>query len=120
MLDRVNFRISKTSELNFLIGEKAFWSEFRYLRGAEIFGETEPAEYVYKIRSGSVRTFKLLPDGRRQIGAFHLPGDIFGVENGDVYRFTAEAIEDTAVWIAKRRRIFGEFRTRMSPSRRTC
>ena len=108
MLDRVNFHTCKTSELNLLLGEKTFWSEFRYLKGAEIFGEAEPAEYVYKIRSGSVRTFKLLPDGRRQIGAFHLSGDIFGVENGDVYRFTAEAIEDTSVWIAKRRRIFGE------------
>jgi CRP/FNR family transcriptional regulator, nitrogen fixation regulation protein len=108
MLDRVNFQTNKTGELDLLIGERAFWSDFRYLRGAEIFGEAEPAEYVYKIRSGSVRTFKLLPDGRRQIGAFHLPGDIFGVESGEAYRFTAEAIEDTAAWIAKRRRIFGE------------
>src|SRR6516165_5529427 len=108
MLDRVNFHTCKTSELNLLLGEKTFWSEFRYLKGAEIFGEAEPAEYVYKIRSGSVRTFKLLLDGRRQIGAFHLAGDIFGVENGDVYRFTAEAIVNTSVWIANRRRIFGD------------
>ena len=50
---------------------------------------------------------KLLADGRRQIGAFHLPGDIFGVENGDLHRFTAEAIVKTTVWIAKRRSLFG-------------
>jgi len=89
-------------------GEKTFWSEFNYQRGKEIFGETEPADYVYQIISGAVRSFKLLPDGRRQIGAFHLPGDIFGIETGDAYRLTAEAITDTTVWIANRRSLFGE------------
>jgi hypothetical protein len=45
-------------------------SDFRYGRGAEIFGEAEPAEYIYQVIEGAVRTHKLLPDGRRQIGAF--------------------------------------------------
>lgn len=49
---------------------------------------------------------RVLSDGRRQIGAFHLPGDIFGIENGDGHRFTAEAVVDTTVWIAKRRSLF--------------
>ena len=35
-----------------------------------------------------------------------IPGDIFGVENGEVHRFAAEAILDTTVWIAKRRSLF--------------
>ena len=30
-------------------------------------------------------------------GAFHLPGDIFGFENGGVHRFTAEAVVDTTL-----------------------
>jgi CRP/FNR family nitrogen fixation transcriptional regulator len=78
-------------------------SEFKYARGAEIFGEAEPAEYVYQVVEGAVRSYKLLSDGRRQIGAFHLVGDIFGLENGAVHRFTAEAIIDTTVRLAKRR-----------------
>jgi CRP/FNR family nitrogen fixation transcriptional regulator len=78
-------------------------SEFKYARGAEIFGEAEPAEYVFQVVEGAVRSYKLLSDGRRQIGAFHLVGDIFGLENGAVHRFTAEAIVDTAVRLAKRR-----------------
>ena len=41
-----------------------------YPRNAEIFGENEPAEYLYKVVSGSVRTYKILSDGRRQIGGF--------------------------------------------------
>jgi CRP/FNR family transcriptional regulator, nitrogen fixation regulation protein len=87
-------------------GKQTLWSDFTYRRDNEIFGEAEPAAYVYQIRSGAVRTFKLLPDGRRQIGAFHLPGDIFGVESGDFYRFTAEAIRETQVRIAKQEHLF--------------
>jgi CRP/FNR family nitrogen fixation transcriptional regulator len=68
-----------------------------YRRGVEIYGEKEPADYVYQVTSGAVRTYKLLSDGRRQIGAFHLVGDVFGLENSDVHRFTAEAIVDTTL-----------------------
>ena len=77
-------------------------NEFTYKRKAEIYGEKEPAEYVYQVKSGAVRSYKLLSDGRRQIGAFHLAGDIFGLENGSEHRFTAEAIVDTTVRLIKR------------------
>jgi CRP/FNR family nitrogen fixation transcriptional regulator len=77
-------------------------SEFRYRRGSEIFGESEPAEYIYQVVDGAVRSYKLLSDGRRQIGSFHLVGDVFGLENGGIHRFTAEAIADTTVRLAKR------------------
>jgi CRP/FNR family nitrogen fixation transcriptional regulator len=76
--------------------------EFTYPKGTEIFGEKEPAAYVYQVKHGAVRSYKLLPDGRRQISAFHLVGDIFGLENGDWHRFTAEAIVETAVRLFKR------------------
>ncbi|MBR0693345.1 helix-turn-helix domain-containing protein [Bradyrhizobium lablabi] len=77
-------------------------SEFNYRKGTEIYGEKEPAEYVYQVISGAVRSYKLLSDGRRQIGAFHLVGDIFGLENDDIHRFTAEAIVDTTVRLFRR------------------
>jgi CRP/FNR family nitrogen fixation transcriptional regulator len=78
-------------------------NEFTYRKGAEIFGEKEPADYVYQVASGAVRSYKLLSDGRRQIGAFHLVSDIFGLEIGTEHRFTAEAIVDTTVRLLKRR-----------------
>ena len=77
-------------------------NEFTYKRKTEIYGEKEPAEYVYQVKSGAVRSYKLLSNGRRQIGAFHLAGDIFGLENGSEHRFTAEAIVNTAVRLIKR------------------
>jgi CRP/FNR family transcriptional regulator, nitrogen fixation regulation protein len=78
-------------------------NEFAYKRGTEIHGENEPADYVYQVKKGAVRSYKLLSDGRRQIGAFHLVGDIFGLTNGENHRFTAEAVVDTTLWLMKRR-----------------
>ncbi|MGY8663903.1 helix-turn-helix domain-containing protein [Bradyrhizobium sp. UFLA05-109] len=77
-------------------------SEFTYKKGKEIYGEKEPAEYVYLVTRGAVRSYKLLSDGRRQIGAFHLVGDIFGLENGGTHRFTTEAVVETTVRLMKR------------------
>jgi CRP/FNR family nitrogen fixation transcriptional regulator len=77
-------------------------SEFSYRKDEEIYGEDEPAEYVYQIIRGAVRTYKLLSDGRRQIGTFHLPGDVFGLESGNSHRLAAEAIIDTTVRLVKR------------------
>jgi CRP-like cAMP-binding protein len=73
-----------------------------FTRNVEIYGENEPAEYLYKIVSGSVRTYKVLADGRRQIGSFYLPGDVFGFETGSVHAFSAEAITNTKVLLIKR------------------
>lgn len=89
-------------ELGSLSQAEIILSEFKYRRGAEIFGEAEPAEYVYQVIDGAVRSYKLLSDGRRQIGAFHLTGDIFGLENGGTHRFTAEAVVDTTVRLVRR------------------
>lgn len=73
-----------------------------FKRNVEIYGEDEPADYLYKVVSGAVRTYKLLNDGRRQIGAFYLPGDVFGLECGSVHALSAEAISDTKVLVIKR------------------
>jgi CRP/FNR family nitrogen fixation transcriptional regulator len=71
-------------------------------RNVEIYGEAEPAEYLYQVVKGAVRTYKVLQDGRRQIGAFHLPGDVFGLEADEEYSFSAEAVCDCTLRLARR------------------
>src|ERR1700674_4622525 len=73
-----------------------------FFRNAEIYGDDEPANYLYKVISGAVRICKLLDDGRRQVTAFHLPGEIFGLELGQKHRFSAEAISASSILIPKR------------------
>jgi CRP-like cAMP-binding protein len=75
---------------------------FSYGREEEIYGEGEDADVVYRVVEGAVRTHKVLGDGRRQITGFHLPGDLFGFEQGEAHRHSAEALSDTKVLIFRR------------------
>jgi CRP/FNR family transcriptional regulator, nitrogen fixation regulation protein len=77
-------------------------AQMSFNRNAELYGENEPADYLYKVISGTVRTYRVLSDGRRQIGAFYLPGNIFGLESGEKHAFSAEAVTDTKVLVIKR------------------
>lgn len=74
----------------------------RFARNAEIFGADEPADHVYKVLSGTVRTVRFSADGRRQIMAFHMPGDVFGLERGADHEFTAESVTDCELLAIKR------------------
>ncbi|WP_201841116.1 helix-turn-helix domain-containing protein [Microvirga zambiensis] len=76
-----------------------------YAKDEEIFAEGDRAAFVYKVLSGVVRTSKLLSDGRRQIDAFHLAGDIFGIEADDEHRFCAEAVGDCTIVAYRRNRL---------------
>ena len=66
-----------------------------YPRNAEIFGESEPADYIYNVIDGGVRTYKIFSDGRRQIGGFYFSGDIVGLEFARAHTFSAETIAAT-------------------------
>jgi CRP/FNR family transcriptional regulator, nitrogen fixation regulation protein len=71
-------------------------------RDCEIYGEGEPADYLYTVVSGAVRTYRVLHDGRRQIAAFHLPGDLFGLEVGNAHACSAEAIARSVILVIRR------------------
>ena len=100
-LTDVNSTVSDTSL--FAGCHELVGSRMTYVQDEEIYGDGEEAEFVYKVVAGAVRTYKLLSDGRRQIGAFHLRGDIFGFESNSTHRLSAEAISDTTVLVFSRR-----------------
>ena len=74
-----------------------FGSTVHLHREAEIHAEGDHAQYCYRVVSGCVRTVKLLEDGRRQVGAFFLPGDHFGLDDMDTFDFGAEAVTDVTM-----------------------
>jgi CRP/FNR family transcriptional regulator, nitrogen fixation regulation protein len=73
-----------------------------FTRNAIIYEQGQPAGQLYKITSGAVRTCNVLSDGRRQIGAFYLPGDMFGLETEEQHLFSAEAVIDSKVLMIER------------------
>jgi CRP/FNR family transcriptional regulator, nitrogen fixation regulation protein len=96
------FSRSSTSSLDLVGQMEIMGAPMSFSRNAEIYGENEPADYLYKVISGSVRTYKIFDDGRRQIGGFYFPGDLFGLEVGEAHQFSAEAIDNCVVLVIKR------------------
>ncbi len=76
-----------------------------FAQDQQIFGDCEDAEFFFEVVAGVVRTCKFLSDGRRQIEAFHVPGDLVGFEAGTEYSVTAEAVSDCSLLPYRRRGI---------------
>lgn len=74
-------------------------------RGRALFEDGDPADYFYKVVSGTVRLFKFLVDGRRQIAGFFLPGDFFGWTVADNYAYSSEAVDNVTVMRFPRRAV---------------
>lgn len=75
-----------------------------FAQDREIYGEGDEADTFYKVVSGVVRTCKFLSDGRRQIHAFHVAGDLFGFELGAEHTLSAEAVSDCEIVVYRRPR----------------
>lgn len=71
-------------------------------RNSEIFGEDEPVEYFYEVTKGAVRTYRILSDGRRQVCGFYLPGELFGLEAGEMHSCSAEAVTNSSIMLIRR------------------
>ncbi len=67
-------------------------SMIRAEREAVIVAQGDPAGGCHLVVAGCLRTVALMHDGRRQIGEFLFPGDLFGWEALDEHGFGAEAV----------------------------
>ncbi len=65
--------------------------------GETLFYEGDEPGYVYTVASGTIRLHKLLPDGRRQITGFVMPGDILGLATRHGFSYSAEAVTEAGV-----------------------
>jgi len=77
-------------------------SKHAFARDEEIYAQGEEVEHLYRVVSGMVRTIRLAADGRRQVGDFYQPGDLFGLEVGPDHQFSAEALTDCEVQMVRR------------------
>lgn len=70
-----------------------------------VFLEGEPCEGLYIVRAGSVKIYKLSPEGREQILSYIKPGDSFNevaVFDGGPNPANVVAAEATTLWIVPR------------------
>ena len=86
---------SPTEEFDLIGTEVAFACK------RQIYIEGESSTYLYRVVGGVARSYRMTAEGRRQIIAFHVPGDLFGFEVGDTHTLSAEAVTDMRVRLVK-------------------
>src|SRR4051812_35113605 len=72
----------------------------RRLRGGEtLYGEGEKCQSIYAIRSGTVKSPVTFRDGREQVMAFQIAGEILGLDGiaTGMHASTVVALEETHV-----------------------
>jgi len=69
----------------------------QYRSNEPVFNQEEIVTSCYNVLEGVMRLYKLLPDGRRQIVSFALPGDFLGISTTDRYAISADAVGPVVV-----------------------
>lgn len=72
-------------------------SSFRYGANEEVYAQGDRVRRLYRLVEGVVRTTRFNSDGRRQVGDFYYPGDVFGLELTEEHQYSAEALTDCVV-----------------------
>ncbi len=73
--------------------------------GGPLFDEGEKASNLYNVTAGTIKIYKLLSDGRRQVTGFLFPGDFVGLANESLYAYSAEAVTVCTVCRFSRREL---------------
>lgn len=83
--------VDRMDDLNALAGE------VRLEAGQMLAREGDVRRYVFTVTSGALRRIRVLPDGRRLVAGFLMPGDFIGFSGASHYRHSIEAINDSVL-----------------------
>ncbi|HTM79339.1 MAG TPA: Crp/Fnr family transcriptional regulator [Devosia sp.] len=100
-----HFRAFETTELQFVSSFKT--GELVAETGATILSEGAHSPHLYTLLSGWAFRYKSLPDGRRQILNYMLPGDLVGLQGSIVGEMdhTVEALSPLVLCVFQRDRL---------------
>ncbi|HWY62413.1 MAG TPA: cyclic nucleotide-binding domain-containing protein [Rhizomicrobium sp.] len=76
---------------------QSYGARQHYQRNETVFNQGDPADQVYRIVDGTVRLCRHLPDGRRYIMDFLLPGDVMGFVESPDQPVSAEAVTEVSL-----------------------
>jgi CRP-like cAMP-binding protein len=79
--------------------------------GSEIIRTGQDSPHIYTLYAGWAFRFKMLPDGRRQILNFLLPGDLIGLQAAmfEAAQHGIEALTDVELCLLPRRKVWDLF-----------
>jgi CRP/FNR family transcriptional regulator, anaerobic regulatory protein len=105
------FRNFTPSELTFV--QKFKSRELELKSGEPLMMEGESSDMLYTLLSGWLYRYKLLPDGRRQVLNFVLPGDFIGLQAtvfGEA-QHTVEALAESVLCVFPRSKVWTLYNT---------
>jgi CRP/FNR family transcriptional regulator len=91
------FAICASLEQDELCQLEQLGQRLQYRPNEPVFSQEEIASFCYNLLEGVMRLYKLMPDGRRQIVGFALPGDFLGISVNGRHGISADAIGSVAV-----------------------
>ena len=100
MLIQTDFRSSTRPSPETHVGILAFAQPSAvtlYEGGTTIYGQGDPTGHLYLVEFGTVRLCRVAADGRRQISAFYLAGEVFGLEADRYRHFYAESVDSVGI-----------------------
>lgn len=70
-----------------------------YMRGEHVYNNGARSGNLYIVRRGSLKSWVTSMHGHAQVLGFHLPGEIFGLDGVDTFRYqsSVEALEPSAL-----------------------
>ncbi len=100
------FRDFTPAELEFVDTFKT--GELKLKAGATLLHEGDASDYLYTLLSGWMFRYKSLPDGRRQILKFVLPGDFVGLQASVFHeaQHTVETLSDAVLCVFPRKKLW--------------
>jgi CRP/FNR family transcriptional regulator, anaerobic regulatory protein len=103
------FRKFSPKELEFIHTFKS--GELRLEAGNTIFAEDTNSPYLYTVLSGWAFKYKTLPDGRRQVLNYAVPGDFIGLQASifDSIGHSIEALTDVVLCVFPREKLWTLF-----------
>lgn len=82
---------------DYLLRIQEYGARQHFARNETVFNQDDPADQVYRIVSGTVRLCRYMPDGRRYIVDFLLPGDLMGFVESPDLPASAEAVSEVTL-----------------------
>ena len=76
---------------------EALAGEVRLQAGQMLAREGDVRRYMFTVTCGALRRIRMLPDGRRLVAGFLMPGDFIGFSGASHYRHSIEAISDSVL-----------------------
>lgn len=91
--------------------QKLRLGQVRVAAGADLFRAEDEGAEIYTLFAGWAFRYRTLPDGRRQILNFFLPGDLIGFQLAmhDAADHSVEALTDIELCVFPRKRIWNMF-----------